>query len=47
MKKTHIITGRLLGLSLGASLSLVQLPVSAGSWWDTGKELLGDVFSGD
>lgn len=47
MKKTHVIAGRLLGLSLGASLLLIQLPVSAGSWWDTGKELLGDVVSDD
>ena len=28
---------------IGMSLLLLQLPVNAGSWWDTGKELLGGV----
>ncbi|MBL4567273.1 MAG: DUF4197 domain-containing protein [Porticoccus sp.] len=29
------------------SLLLLQLPVNAGSWWDKGEELLGEVVSGD
>ena len=32
---------------IGMSLLLLQLPVNAGSWWDTGKELLGGVVGGE
>ena len=32
---------------IGMSLLLLQLPVNAGSWWDKGEELLGEVVSGD
>ncbi|MDX2465260.1 MAG: DUF4197 domain-containing protein [Porticoccus sp.] len=39
MKKTTFL--------LGMSLLLLQLPVNAGSWWDTGKELLGGVVGGE
>jgi len=42
MKKTRVITG----LSLGMSLLVLQLPVNA-DWWDTGKELLGEVISSE
>lgn len=42
MKKIRVITG----LSLGMSLLVLQLPVNAG-WWDTGKELLGEVISSE
>jgi len=39
MKKTTVY--------IGMSLLLLQLPVNAGSWWDKGEELLGEVVSGD
>ena len=42
MKKTRVT----IGLSLGMSLLVLQLPVNAG-WWDTGKELLGEVISSE
>jgi hypothetical protein len=42
MKKNQVIVG----CSLAASLLLLQLPVNAGSWWDTGKEILGGVVGG-
>jgi Protein of unknown function (DUF4197) len=32
---------------IGMSLLLLQLPVNAGSWWDKGEELLGEVVNGD
>lgn len=39
MKKTTIF--------IGVSLLLLQLPVNAGSWWDKGEELLGDVVNSE
>jgi hypothetical protein len=40
MKKTQVIAG----ISLGVSLAFLQLPANASSWWDTGKDLLGEVI---